>query len=106
VFGSTATKTFSITVAAALTITTTALPGGSDGTPYSRAIISNGGTAPLTWSIATGVLPQGLSLSSAGVISGTPVGTANASFSVRVVDQAGAIASQSLTSQFHQGCLS
>jgi Pectate lyase superfamily protein/Putative Ig domain len=62
-------RLFSITIAAACTITTSSpLSGGTVGTPYTVTLASTGCTG--LWS-ATG-LPGGLSISSGGVISGTP----------------------------------
>ncbi len=43
-------------------------------TPYSFTITATGGIPPYTFSVASGVLPPGLSLSASGVISGTPLG--------------------------------
>ncbi len=64
-----------------LTITTTSLPGGTVNTAYPTTTLqAAGGTTPYTWS-ATG-LPPGLTLNSAGVLSGTP--TASGSFIVTV----------------------
>ena len=55
-----------------LTFITESLPGFYVGTPASFAIEVWGGTAPYTFQITSGSLPPGLSMSSAGVISGTP----------------------------------
>ena len=55
-----------------LSITTNNLPNGSVGVAYSQTLIATSGATPYTWSIASGTLPTGLSLSSGGVISGTP----------------------------------
>ena len=63
-----------------LTITTTApLPRAITGQPYSFTLSASGGTTPYSWSIplGTGILPDGLSLNSDGVISGTPVASGN-----------------------------
>jgi hypothetical protein len=51
-----------------------------------------------TWSLTSGALPSGLSLSAAGLISGTPTVFGNFAFGVRAVDSAGlpAIASFSM----------
>ena len=69
----TATQAFSIIVVSVLTITTTSLPPGQVGVPYSQALAATGGTGPYTWSVTFGRLPNGLSLNpSTGVISGTP----------------------------------
>ena len=46
-------------------------PDGTVGSAYSFTFASNG-DAPLTYTLASGSLPPGLSLSSAGVLSGTP----------------------------------
>jgi 6-phosphogluconolactonase (cycloisomerase 2 family) len=40
--------------------------------PFSKSLSVSGGVAPYVWSLAGGSLPAGLSLSPAGVISGTP----------------------------------
>ena len=83
------TQTLSITIVAAPvgpTITTTSLPGGTVGTAYSRTLLASGGTGTLVWSLGLGSLPANLSLSSAGVISGTPTGTGTANFTVKVTD--------------------
>ena len=79
----------SITVSAApskLTITTTGLAAGKNGTSYSASLSASGGTPGYTWSIASGSLPAGLTLSSAGVISGTPTGSGTSTFTVGVQD--------------------
>lgn len=54
------------------TITTTDLPNGTVDTAYSQTLTADG-TAPITWRITDGSLPDGLSLNeSTGEISGTP----------------------------------
>lgn len=54
------------------TITTTTLPNGTVGTAYNQKLKADG-TAPITWSVTGGSLPDGLSLNeSTGEISGTP----------------------------------
>jgi len=63
-----------------ITIANTALPTYYLGAPMSQTFTASGGTAPYTWSLASGSLPAGLSLSSSGTLSGTPTshGTFNA----------------------------
>jgi hypothetical protein len=58
-----------------LTITTASLPGGTLGTAYNQTLQAAGGVPTYTWSVSAGSLPAGLTLSSTGVISGTPSGT-------------------------------
>jgi len=48
------------------------LASGTVGTAYSYQLQTTGGQAPIVYSIATGSLPPGLSMSQAGLLSGTP----------------------------------
>jgi len=54
-----------------LVVATTSLPDATAGRPYSFTLTALGGTVPYNWS-SGGPLPAGLSLSRAGVLSGTP----------------------------------
>jgi Putative Ig domain len=58
--------------AACLEILDEFIPPGAVSTPYSHQMSVYGGTGPYTWSIWSGSLPTGLSMSSSGLISGTP----------------------------------
>jgi hypothetical protein len=80
--------TITVTAPPALTITTATLPAGTTGTAYSQTLQATGGVPSYTWSKSAGNLPAGLSLSSAGVISGTPSGTftGTSSFTVTLTD--------------------
>jgi hypothetical protein len=56
-----------------LTITTTSLPNGTVGAPYTATLLATGGTSPYTWSQTSGGdMPPGVILNSAGAFSGTP----------------------------------
>ncbi|HWR52618.1 MAG TPA: glycosyl hydrolase family 18 protein [Bryobacteraceae bacterium] len=68
--------------------TASQLPGGTVNIPYSQTLAATGAT-PMTWSVASGSLPSGLSLSQAGVISGTPSGVAASNFTVRAANSSG-----------------
>ncbi|HEV2346502.1 MAG TPA: putative Ig domain-containing protein [Actinocrinis sp.] len=82
-----ATQHLSIAVADPLGISTLELPDGVVDTPYSLALNATGGTRPYTWSVKSGVLPDGLSLNPAtGVISGTPTKAVDTAFSVTAAD--------------------
>ncbi len=96
-----ADRTLSLVVGAValLTITTTSLPSGAIGTAYSQTLARTGGTGPFTWSLVSGLLPDGLTLSSAGVISGTPTFEQTAIFTVRVTDSVASTDDQVLSIQ-------
>ncbi len=95
--GAIATKTMGMTVAAALQITTASpLNGGTVGTAMSRLLVRTGGTSPYVWNISAGSLPAGLSMSTAGMISGTPTAAGGFTFSARVTDAAGAVATKQI----------
>ncbi|MCL5005716.1 MAG: Ig domain-containing protein [Acidobacteria bacterium] len=80
---------------APIVTTTTPLPGGVVGTPYSTTLQATGGTGALTWSLASGSsLPAGLALTSGGVIAGTPTAQGTSTFTVQVTDSAGTPESQ------------
>ena len=70
------------------TVTTSALAAGYTSTAYSQTLAATGDT-PLTWTVTSGALPSGLSLSTAGVISGTPSSAGTASFTVQAANAAG-----------------
>lgn len=55
-----------------LGINASALPDASNNIPYSQTLSAIGGSAPYSWAL-NGTLPNGLSLSGSGVVSGTPV---------------------------------
>jgi hypothetical protein len=61
------------------------LPTLVTGTPYSTQLTASGGGTQ-TWSISAGAAPTGLTLSSTGVLSGTPTATGRFVFTVRVSD--------------------
>jgi hypothetical protein len=84
-----ATQSLNLTVAPAGTsvqVTTTSLASGQVGSAYSATVTATGGKTPYSWSLSSGALPNGLTLSGAGQISGTPTGAGTSSFTVKVID--------------------
>lgn len=63
-----------------------ALPGATVGTAYNETLVTAGGTAPYTYTLELGTLPDGLTLNSNGTITGTPTTAGSASFIVGVAD--------------------
>lgn len=87
----------------ALEIVNATLPDGINGKIYNVTMVATNGIGTLTWSVdATGGnLPSGLSLSTAGVISGTPNTTANFNFTIDVQDSSGRTASHPYVVAIH-----
>ena len=94
--GAKASQTYPVTIAPPpLTITTSSLPNGTIGIPYTAPLAASGGVPPYTWS-ANG-LPGGLAVSGAS-ITGTPTASGSFTVGVTVTDSTKvATASQSFT---------
>jgi hypothetical protein len=82
------TKAFTLTIIQQLVITTPAtLATGSVTTPYGVTMASTGGTGAVTWAVASGsTLPGGLTLTAAGLLSGTPTTASTYHFSITATD--------------------
>ncbi len=93
----TATQSYTVTVNGPITFITTSLPNATVDTAYSQQVVTTGGVAPLTFAVTTGSLPAGLSLSSAGLISGTPTAAGTSSFTVTAADSTGATNAEPFT---------
>jgi PKD repeat protein len=91
----TGTRSYSITVTCpTISITPASLPAASTGTAYSQVLTGSGGVAPYTFTISSGSLPGGLTLSSSGTLSGTPTALGTFNFAVLVTDASGCSNSQ------------
>ena len=70
-----------------LTINTAALGSGTTGSAYTANLQATGGVPPYTWTVASGLLPSGLTLDpNTGTISGTPIVAATSKFAVVASD--------------------
>ena len=95
--GAVRTRAYTMTIPA-LAVTTSSLPAGVISSPYPSTQLTAAnvyGTG--TWTVSSGSLPAGLSLSSEGVISGTPTTGGTANFTVRVADDGGSAATKALS---------
>lgn len=77
-----------------LQITSASLPTGMVGRPYQAALTTEGGLAPFTWTRTAGSLPTGLTISSTGVVSGTPTRALTGQVTLAVTDARGATVSR------------
>jgi hypothetical protein len=92
--GATASGRFAINIAPAdLSIATATLPDGVLGVAYAAGLSASGGVQPYTWTV-TG-LPDGLTATAAGAISGTPTTAGKFTVSASVKDAAGASVAKS-----------
>ncbi len=72
---------------ASLNITTASLSAAQQQAAYQATLTASGGSAPYLWSLSSGTLPAGLSLTSAtGEIAGSASKTGSFSFTVQVQD--------------------
>ncbi|WP_171062919.1 putative Ig domain-containing protein [Larkinella sp. C7] len=69
-------------VPSAPTVSNPAVTTATVGTVFSQTFTASGGTSPYSYSVASGTLPDGLSLATTGVLSGTP--TESGSFTITV----------------------
>lgn len=102
-FAQTATKDLSITIGDAfpLVITTPSLPDATLNAPYQLQLDATGGLKPYSWSVLATSLPGGLTMSSDGILAGTPkvVGTFPITIQVADAQSAPFIATKSFTLQ-------
>ncbi|MGD9479398.1 putative Ig domain-containing protein [Shinella sp. G-2] len=85
----TAAKAYALTVDPATIVLSPAagaLAGGTTGIAYSQTISASGGTGPYIFDVSTGALPAGLTLSTGGVLSGTPTASGTFNFTIRGTD--------------------
>lgn len=102
---STLTRTITVNATAGLAITNLALPTARRGSAYTATIIATGGTPPYTYSLTSGTLPAGLTLSNSGLITGAPTQEGSNVFTVRAQDAAGGSTTRTLTLTVTSGSL-
>lgn len=83
----TASETYSLTVGApSVTLSPASLPAATVAAAYSQTLTASGGTPGYTYAIASGALPDGLTLSTGGVITGVATAGGVFAFEVRATD--------------------
>lgn len=100
--GCSGTRPYAIIIAGAgcppITLNPSTLPPGAVSNPYSQLITATGGTAPHTFSVASGALPPGLALNPVtGLLSGVPLQVGLFSFTIRATDAGGCIGARPYT---------
>ena len=94
-FGSTGSQAYSVTIATPVVVAPPSLPNGGVGVAYSQTITASGGSGPYTFAVTAGTLPSSLSLSAAGVLSGTPSASGTFNFTITATDSLSATGAQS-----------
>jgi len=84
-------RTFQLTAIPIWLLSSTVLAPATLNVPYSQTLLAFDNNGPMNW-VATSPLPAGLSLSPAGVVSGTPTAATPSNFSVLATDIATGIA--------------
>jgi hypothetical protein len=80
------TKSYTLTVGCpTITVGPASLAAATQGTVYSQPLTATGGTGIASFAVTTGTLPAGLSLTTAGVLSGTPTTVGSSTFTVTAV---------------------
>jgi hypothetical protein len=80
----------------AITVTPPTLPNATQGVAYTQTIAASGGTG-FTFSVPTGTLPAGLTLTPAGVLAGTPTTAGTTTFTIRATAANGCFGQTSYT---------
>jgi len=73
------------------------LPPSVTGLPYSQQLTTVGTAGACTFAVTAGTLPPGITVSVAGLVSGTPTSTLNYNFTVTATDAAGCTSTQAYT---------
>src|SRR5260221_773426 len=87
--GATASASFAIKITPPVAINNPSpLASGTLGAMYSQTLTANGGSAPYWWTVVAvgGPLPAGLTLTNAGVLSGTPTAVGTSNFRIQATD--------------------
>jgi aminopeptidase N len=79
------------------TILNSVVDSGNEAQAYSETLVGIGGTAPYTWSLLSGSLPDGIELSSGGILSGTPTEYGDFVFTARLRDNLNVIDTREFT---------
>jgi len=95
----TAQKTYQLTInAPGIALAPSTLPQGKVGTVFASTTVSaSGGSAPYSYAVTSGAMPAGLTLTPAGVISGTPTAAGSFNVTITATDRFGFQGAQAYT---------
>ena len=93
----TASGAFQLVISPNIAISPGNLGNADNGLAYSVTFSATGGVAPYTWAVSTGTLPSGITLSSGGVLSGTPTASGDFNFTIQATDNNSAAGAEPYT---------
>jgi CSLREA domain-containing protein len=82
----TGSQAYVITIACSLDVQPATLAAGTEGVAYNQTMTAANGTPPYTFAVSSGSLPPGLTLTGAGVLSGTPTAPGTYTFVIQATD--------------------
>jgi hypothetical protein len=88
---------FTTTSCPAIAVSPTALPNAVAGSAYNNSLAASGGSAPYSFTVVSGSLPSGLTLSNTGVLAGTPANGGSYAFTVKATDASGCSGATNVT---------
>ena len=86
-----------IITCATISIVSMTVNEGRVGVPFRQQLLQSGGSGSISWQVVSGSLPNNISLTSNGLLVGTPSALGASTFSVRVTDSYGCSGVRSLT---------
>jgi hypothetical protein len=95
----------SVATASPVSVATTSLAAGTVGVEYFTELSATGGITPYKWAVVGGQVPSGLTLTTGGVLAGTPTKSGTYNFTVQVTDTTAATATQALKLVVNAGSL-
>ena len=100
--GGVTNQQFSVSISNRVQVTTTTLPGGTNGSSYSHQLQASGGVPftigqPYNWTVSFGSPPANLTLAADGLLSGSLMTSGTFNFSVRATDSLGGFFDQPLS---------
>ncbi len=87
-----------------IVLSPTTLPYGQITAAYSQTLSATGGQSPYSFALTSGTLPDGLSLSPSGALSGSPTTAGSSTFTITVTDFNGCTSAQQFTIRTTPGC--
>ncbi len=91
-------RSFDIVIGPEIQFSTPRLPNGTRTSAYSQTVVATGGTGALTYSLASGTLPNGVTLNgTSGALTGTPTVANTFTFTIRAADTLGVSTTQAYT---------